>query len=173
MNIETDIMIRDATIGDVPAILEMVRELAEYEKKDVKSMPLNANTLIKYGYSADPYFWILVAEDKQKNLIGYALYYFTFRPSEGAPILYVEDIYVKAAHRKQGIGRKLLSSLANITINKECAYMEGSVFAWNEATISLYQTQLKAELRRDLIPVRLRGENLIALADTSNTLQPS
>ena len=154
---------RDAKIEDVPQIYAMIKELAQFEKKDVSKLPLTEEKLKNFGFSNTPYFRVIIAENEQHQLLGYALYFFTFRASEGAPILYIEDLYVREHYRNQGIGTKLMATLAQKTIDIGCAYMEWNVFNWNEQAIGFYK-KIGSELRKDLFPVRLKADHLKTLA---------
>lgn len=149
-------LIRSATVNDIQAIFELVKKLAIYEKKKVADVKLSENKLKQHGFGETPYFSIIVSEINQ-NVIGYALYFFTYAATAGAPILYLEDLYVLEEHQNQGIGTRMLSELAKIADQNNCCRMEWHVFNWNESAIQFYES-LGAELKTDLIQIRLGEE---------------
>ncbi len=153
------IKIRKATIHDVSAIFELVKKLALYEKKKTEDIKLSEDKIMQHGFGDKRYFNILVAEI-EKNIIAYALYFFTYAATAGAPILYLEDLFILEEYRNKGIGRQLLSVLANIAISENCCRMEWHVFNWNESAIKFYES-LGAELKPDLIQIRLGEEATI------------
>lgn len=98
-------------------------------------------------------------------MVGYALYFFTYAASLGAPILYLEDLFVLESYQRQGIGTKFLTQLAKIAANHHCCRMEWHTFSWNRSAIDFYQS-MSAVLRPDLIQVRLQQDALQQLAIT-------
>lgn len=149
-------LIRKATINDIPAIFELMKKLALHEKKKPEDIKLSEDKIKQHGFGEKPYFSIIVAEINQ-NIVGYALYFFTYAATAGAPILYLEDLYVIDEHRNQGIGTQLLSELNTIASNNNCCRMEWHVFNWNEPAIQFYKS-LGTELKVDLIQVRFGKE---------------
>jgi GNAT superfamily N-acetyltransferase len=149
------VIYREASEKDVPDLVGMVKELAAFESKKPEEVLLTPEKFLKHAFGKDHYFQVLVAEKDQK-LIGYALYFFSYSGYKGAPVLYIEDLYVSEPHRKQGIGTAMLSRLKKISEEKECCRMEWHVFDWNEPAIKFYQS-LGGVLRKDLIQVRLEN----------------
>lgn len=158
------IKIRKAKLSDVQTILLLVLKLAEYEKKTVGDVKLTTDKIIKHAFCSKPYFNLLVAET-ENELVGYALYFFTYAASLGAPILYLEDLFVLENYQRQGIGTKFLTQLARIAANHHCCRMEWHTFSWNRSAIDFYQS-MSAVLRPDLIQVRLQHDALQQLAIT-------
>src|SRR5207244_4117481 len=109
-----------------------------------------------------PYFYVLVAEEN-KLLVGYALYFFTYAASAGSPILYLEDLFVLEAHRKNGTATRLLSELAKIAKDNHCCRMEWHAFTWNNSAINFYKS-LGARLKTDLVQIRLEEDEMKQLA---------
>lgn len=153
--------IRPATKEDSPAILELVKKLAVYERKKLTDVLLTLEK-IKTDCFEHRYFHILIAEDEGEK-IGYALFFFTYSASLGAPILYLEDLFVEEKVRNKGIGKALLSELAKIAIDKKCCRMEWHAFTWNEKAIQFYK-YLGAELKNDLVQIRLVDGDLVKLS---------
>jgi GNAT superfamily N-acetyltransferase len=160
--------IRAATTSDTKALLELVHKLATYEKKKPAEIALTAEKIMIHGFNTQPYFHILVAEANQE-LVGYALYFFTYAASAGAPILYLEDLFVMDEHRKQGIGTQILSELAKIAKNNNCCRMEWHAFTWNNSVINFYKS-LGAMLKTDLVQVRLEKEAMTKLAESARKI---
>ncbi|WP_058448042.1 GNAT family N-acetyltransferase [Legionella feeleii] len=158
------IKIRKAKLSDVKTILLLVLKLAEYEKKTVGDVKLTTDKIIKHAFCSKLYFNLLVAET-ENELVGYALYFFTYAASLGAPILYLEDLFVLENYQRQGIGTKFLTQLAKIAANHHCCRMEWHTFSWNRSAIDFYQS-MSAVLRPDLIQVRLQYDALQQLAIT-------
>ncbi|MDP3559041.1 MAG: GNAT family N-acetyltransferase, partial [Legionellaceae bacterium] len=103
---------------DKSALLELVKKLAEYERKKPEEVQLTLDKIKLHGFGKEKYFDVLIAEYNETS-IGYALYFFSYSASSGAPILYIEDLFVENEYRHQGLGKALLSSLAKIAIQKE------------------------------------------------------
>lgn len=146
---------RDASSQDIDALVGMVKELAAYEKKKPEEVLLTSEKFLKHAFGEHNYFKVLIAEQDRK-LVGYALYFFTYSAYKGAPVLYIEDLYVSESYRKQGIGTTLLSRLEEISKEYGCCRMEWHVFDWNESATRFYKS-LGAVLRPDLIQVRLES----------------
>ncbi len=153
--------IRPGTVRDVPAILSLVRGLAEYERlsHEVQATP---RRLRRDGFGKRPFFETLICW-RERQPIGFALYYFAYSTFLMRPTLYVEDIFVLPEYRRQGVGTDLLIALARIARRKGCGRMEWTVLEWNKSAIHFYK-QLGAKLKKDWILTRLTGEALHRLA---------
>ena len=151
----TEARIRAASLQDVDALVTMVRELASYENKKPEEVLLTADKVLQHAFGKEKYFQVLLAE-KDKKPVAYALYFFTYSAYKGAPVLYIEDLYVSEPYRHHGIGTAILSHLKNLAKERGCCRMEWHVFDWNKPAIQFYQS-LGAALRPDLIQVRLEG----------------
>ncbi|HLV26649.1 MAG TPA: GNAT family N-acetyltransferase [Gemmatimonadales bacterium] len=158
-----DLLIRPATPNDVPTILALIRELAEYEKLPDQVEATEA--LLHDALFGDrPSAEALMAmygpnggEGEESKVAGYALFFHNFSTWVGRKGLYLEDIYVRPQFRGKGIGRALLSALAKIARERNCGRMEWSVLDWNESAIGFYRS-LGAELMEGWTICRL-GEN--------------
>ncbi|MFI5344363.1 MAG: GNAT family N-acetyltransferase [Chlamydiales bacterium] len=154
---------RPAKMGDEDVLYELIRELAQYEGKDIATLPLTKENLRRFGFSENPHFCTEFAECEDK-VVGYALYYYAFSANQGRPILYLEDLYVKPEYRGIGIGSQFLKQLAKYATQNDCCRLEWHVFSWNDSAISFYQ-KLGGVLRNDLIQVRLEKDALQRLAN--------
>lgn len=160
--------IRIAKKEDKNAILDLVKKLAVYERKKTEEIQLTIDKIESHGFGKDNYFDVLIAEHNEIP-VGYALYFFSYSASSGAPILYIEDLFVENEYRHQGLGKALLSSLANITIEKKCCRMEWHTFTWNDNGIEFYKN-LGAAPKHDLLQFRLLGNDLKKLAEYENKI---
>ena len=95
---------------------------------------------------------------------GFALFFHNYSTFAGRRGLYLEDLYIRPAHRGRGIGRALLRDLAAIAVARGCARLEWAVLDWNEPAIRFYES-LGAEPMRDWTVFRLDGEKLARLAE--------
>jgi GNAT superfamily N-acetyltransferase len=155
--------IRAAVPADVPAIVGLIRELADFEQLGhlVKVTP---QTLAPHLFGARPVAEALVVEVEQR-VVAFALFFTNFSTFLGQPGLYLEDLYVQPAHRRAGIGRALLRQLAALAVQRQYGRFEWSVLDWNQDAISFY-TGMGATLMHDWRICRVAGESLTALART-------
>ncbi|HWN48061.1 MAG TPA: GNAT family N-acetyltransferase [Steroidobacteraceae bacterium] len=153
--------IRPATRADAPVIASLVRELADYEKllDDAKA---TAADFLREIESPNPVIHVLIAE-WNGSPCGFALYFFNFSTFVGRPGLYLEDLFVRPAQRKHGIGRALLRALARIASQRGCGRMEWAVLDWNEPALRFYKS-LDARQMNEWIIHRLTPVEIAKLA---------
>lgn len=153
--------IRPGSPRDIPAILDLVRKLADYERLrgEVKA---SLARLRKDGSGRTRYFRTLICWRGGRR-VGFALYVFAYSTFLARPTLYVEDLFVLPHHRGQGAGKMLLAALARIAVRKGCGRMEWAVLEWNKPAIRFY-TRVGARLRREWILTRITGAPLHRLA---------
>jgi GNAT superfamily N-acetyltransferase len=156
--------IRPATRADAPVIASLVRELADYEKllDDAKA---TAEDFLREIESPNPVIHVLIAE-WDGTPCGFALYFFNFSTFVGRPGLYLEDLFVRPAQRKHGIGRALLRALARIASQRGCGRMEWAVLDWNEPALRFYKS-LDARQMNEWIIHRLTPVEIAKLAAES------
>jgi GNAT superfamily N-acetyltransferase len=128
--------LRPATAADVPAILGLIRGIAEYERL-LHEVKATQSLLREHGFGPRRVFQAILAE-RDGRAVGFALYFFTFSTFTGRPTLYLEDLFVVPAERRGGIGSRLLTRLAQIAVERECGRMEWSVLDWNTPARDLY-----------------------------------
>lgn len=132
------LVIRSAGEGDIRTILQLIAELAEYERAPaaaVATPELLHDALFGAGHVA----YALVAE-WDGSIVGFALYFLNFSTWTGRPGLYLEDIYVQPAMRGRGIGLRLFQHLAQEAMRRNCTRLELSVLDWNESAIGFYES---------------------------------
>jgi GNAT superfamily N-acetyltransferase len=162
MTASAPITYRPAVAADAATILGFVRELADYEK--LTHAAVATEDMIARGlFGPRPYAEALIAEIDRAP-VGFALYFHTFSTFVGRPGLYLEDIYVRPAHRRQGIGLGLLRELAKIALSRNCGRLEWAVLDWNEPAIRFYRDKLGARAMDDWTTQRLDRDAIVALA---------
>ena len=154
-------VIRKATRADVPAVLALVKELAAYEREPDAVLASEVDFL-RDGFGERPAFHVLVAEE-EADVIGFALYFFSYSTWVGRRCLYLEDLFVQPAHRGHGAGIALMAALAKEAIAQECRRFVWQVLDWNQPAIAFYE-RLGAKVLREWLTVRLEGDALASLA---------
>lgn len=149
--------IRAAVPSDVPAILSLIRELAEYEKL-LDMLVATEASLHQALFGSRPSVEALVA-DVGSQTVGFALFFHNFSTFLGKPGMYLEDLYVRPAFRGQGLGKALLARLAQMANERDCGRLEWSVLNWNEPSIRFYES-LGARPMSDWTVYRLTGDAL-------------
>jgi GNAT superfamily N-acetyltransferase len=153
--------IRPATRADAPVIATLVRELADYEKL-LHEAKARAEDFLRELDAPNPVIHVLIAEWNGEPA-GFALYFYNFSTFVGRPGLYLEDLFVRPAQRKHGIGRALLRELARIAQERNCGRMEWAVLDWNEPALRFYKS-LDARPMTEWIVHRLTPVEIARLA---------
>lgn len=153
--------IRLATEGDVPLILALVRELAEYERLSHEVVATEAG-FREALFGEHKVAEVLVGHVNEKPA-GFALFFHNFSTFLGRPGLYLEDLYVRPAFRGAGLGTEFLRRLAELARDRGCGRLEWSVLKWNEPAIRFYES-LGASPMDGWTVYRLAGEELAVLA---------
>jgi GNAT superfamily N-acetyltransferase len=156
-----DVRIAPANEADVPVILEMIRELAEYEKLS-HIVAATEDQLRRTLFGARPGAEVLLA-DWDGERIGFALFFPNYSTFLALPGIYLEDLYVKPHARGKGAGLALFVELARIAMARGCGRIEWSVLDWNEPSIQFYK-KLGAVAMEDWTTFRLASEPLARLA---------
>lgn len=129
--------IRPATKADAQVIVELIRQLADYEKLSHEAVM--TPELIEKNVFENGYAHVLLVEENEA-IIGFALYFFNFSTFLGKPGLYLEDLFIEPQHRGKGYGKQLLIELTRIAVEKECGRMEWIVLDWNTPSIEFYKS---------------------------------
>ncbi len=161
MTAQPVIAIRPAVREDVGAILGFIRELAEYEKLAHEAVA-DETGLAAQLFGPRPYAEVLIAE-VEGTPAGFALFFHNFSTFLGKPGLYLEDLYVQPAFRKLGLGKQLMTRLAQIAVERDCGRFEWSVLDWNTPAIDFYR-RLGAVGMDEWTVQRVSGDTLRALA---------
>lgn len=153
--------IRPVQPTDVPAVMGMIRELAEFEK--LSHLCIATDDMLHNALFGDkPSCECLVGWEDDKQ-IAFALYYHNYSTFCGQQGLHLEDLFVKPDYRSTGYGREMLVELARIAMQRNCARFEWVVLNWNETAIDFY-AGLGAEVLPDWRICRVSGAELEHLA---------
>jgi GNAT superfamily N-acetyltransferase len=160
------LQIRLARVEDVPVILQLIRDLATYERAP-DEVTATEEQLVDVLFGQHPAAEVLLAFEEQLA-IGFAVYFYNFSTWLGRPGLYLEDLFVKPEKRGKGYGRALLVELAKIARDRGCGRMEWAVLDWNEPAIRFYRA-LGAKPMDEWTVFRLTREEIAKLADAADT----
>lgn len=150
------IEIRRGKIEDCDGVLALIKELATYEKAP-NEVTLTLEQLQLDGFGAKPKYQLFVA-DYQGDIVGIALYYFKYSTWKGE-CLYLEDLVVKEAWRRQKIGKALFEAVANEAKRLQVPRFEWQVLEWNAPAIAFYE-KYEAHLDTEWINCKLTGDQL-------------
>jgi GNAT superfamily N-acetyltransferase len=153
--------VREAFADDVPLILTLIGELAEYERLS-HEVVATEDALQVWLFGEKPVAEVLIAE-QGAEAVGFALFFHSFSTFLGRPGIYLEDLYVRPAFRGRGGGKRMLMHLANLGRERGCGRLEWSVLDWNEPSIRFYES-LGAVAMDDWTVHRVAGEALDRLA---------
>jgi len=129
-------LIRKSTANDMPQVLELIKELAVFEKEP-DAVIVTAEDLVKEGFGKDPLFTCFVAEMEDK-IVGMALVYYRFSTWKGRAI-HLEDLIVKENLRGSGIGKALYTRVIQYAAEKQVKRIEWAVLNWNLGAIKFYE----------------------------------
>jgi GNAT superfamily N-acetyltransferase len=158
-----DDLLRAAEPRDLGRIVDLIRELAEFEKL-THLLRVTPESLGPHLFGAKPVAEALVAE-VDGEVVAFALFFINFSTFLSRPGLYLEDLYVQPAQRGKGIARRLLARLAAIAVERDYGRFEWSVLDWNANAIGFYQ-RMGATVMPDWRICRVTGEALHGLAAT-------
>jgi len=154
----TEHFIRPAVPADVPAIVGLIKELADFEKLGHLAQA-TPEKLHPHLFGEKPPVECWVAEGEGGELIAFALFFTNFSTFLAKPGLYLEDLYVQPAHRGTGLGKEMLSRLAALAVQRDYGRFEWSVLDWNLNAIDFYK-RMGAVLMDDWRICRLSGDAL-------------
>lgn len=163
MKQRTDFEIRPAHVNDVPIILQLIRDLADYERAP-DEVVATEEQLVDVLFGERPVAEVLLAFEKESPA-GFAVYFYNFSTWLGRPGLYLEDLFVRPEQRRKGYGRALLVELAKIARDRGCGRMEWAVLDWNEPAIKFYRA-LGAKPMDEWTVFRLTRDEIAGLANS-------
>jgi diamine N-acetyltransferase len=142
-------------------VLSLIRELAEYEKlsHEVEATEAMIDAAL---FAEEPSLFCEIAEWGGEP-VGFAVWFVNFSTFSGRHGIYLEDLFVRPAHRGKGIGKALLAYLAKVCVQRGWARLQWSVLDWNAPSIAFYKS-LGAELMDEWTVCRVNGAALTALA---------
>ncbi len=158
----TDLEIAPATPADIPLLLDLIRELAEYERLAPEAISTAASlhgSLFGPERSAEA-----VVARVGSTPAGFALYFHNFSTFLGKRGLYLEDLFVRPEFRGRAIGKSLLIYLAKLAVARDCGRFEWAVLDWNRPARDFYE-RLGAKANSAWVSYRLTGDALTTLAN--------
>ncbi|MCS6806923.1 MAG: GNAT family N-acetyltransferase [Acidobacteriota bacterium] len=150
-----------ATDADVPLILSLIKELAEYERLS-HEVVATEEQLRNELFGERPVAEVIIGYVEDQP-VGFALFFHNMSTFLGRRGLYLEDLYVKPEFRGRGFGRAMLVYLARLAVKRGCGRLEWAVLDWNEPAIRFYE-KLGAVAMHEWTIYRLSGEALHRLA---------
>jgi GNAT superfamily N-acetyltransferase len=161
-SISTELAIVPATRGDIPLIRQFILELAEYEKALPGEAPVTETDLAETLFGERPAAEVIIATVGGQP-VGFALFFHNYSTWLGKRGIYLEDLFVRPAARKLGVGFALLRELARIAVERDCGRMDWSVLTWNQLAIDFYN-RIGAKQQDQWTTFRLAGAALQRLA---------
>ncbi|TRX61275.1 GNAT family N-acetyltransferase [Fulvivirga sp. M361] len=137
-------IIRRGTKEDLPQVLSLIKELAQYEKA-ADQVSNTVQMMEEDGFGEVPVFGFFVAVEEHKGIVGIALYYYRYSTWKGKRI-YLEDLVVTENERGRGTGKKLFDAIIDQGKSTGCTGMMWQVLDWNEPAINFYKKYYQATL---------------------------
>ena len=153
--------LRAARVDDVVAIVAMIKELAEFERLE-HLVQVTPETLRPHLFGERPVAEALLAE-VDGEAVAFALFFTNFSTFLARPGLYLEDLFMRPAHRGAGIGKALLQRMGSLAVERGCGRFEWSVLDWNANAIALYE-KMGAQMLGDWRICRVTGDALTNFA---------
>jgi GNAT superfamily N-acetyltransferase len=157
-----DFEIRPASKEQLPLVFDFIKALAEYEKLSHEVVATEKD-LEKYLFGENKVAEVVIAYFKEEP-VGFALFFHNFSTFRGKPGIYLEDLFVHEKYRGKGFGKKLLTYLARLAKERDCARFEWAVLDWNEPSIKFYES-LGAKIMKEWLINRVTDEDLDKLAE--------
>ncbi|MDX5346076.1 MAG: GNAT family N-acetyltransferase [Hymenobacteraceae bacterium] len=151
-----DLHIRRGTEADLPQVLDLIKELADYERAP-QEVTNTLEDMSRDGFGPNPIFGFFVAE-RESKIIGIALYFTAYSTWKGRT-LYLEDLVVTQQYRRTGIGKKLFDAVATEAFKTGAKRFAWQVLEWNEPAINFYK-KIGATLDGEWINCRMREEEV-------------
>ena len=152
-----DMTIEPVTPDEVPALLELIRELAQFEHLE-HELTATVESLNQSFFEPQAAAGALLARC-DGAVAGYAIYFFTFSSFLGRRGIWLEDVYVRPPFRKRGLGRALIEAVARIGVERGCGRFEWTALDWNEPALKFYRG-LGARERKEWVLIRIEPEGL-------------
>lgn len=138
MTSSSDLILRFAEPADCGVLFDLIQALAEYEKLS-HAVTGNAQALKEHLFGSTKFIEAILAESGGQA-VGFALFFPNYSTFLTKPGIYLEDLFVLPEYRRQGIGKALLTKLAQIAIARDCGRLEWSVLDWNESAKAFYRS---------------------------------
>lgn len=153
--------INPVTPAQLPVLLEMIRELARFEKLE-HEVGATEKSLHDSFFGPQPTAGALLAAG-DGTAAGYAIYFFTFSSFAGRAGIWLDDVYVRPEFRSHGLGRKLIEAVARVGVERNCGRYEWSALNWNHHALDFYK-RLGAQVMEDWLMLRLDAKGMRRVA---------
>ncbi len=160
-------VLRSATPDDAVVLFELIQSLAEYEK--LSHTVTGSADALKQHLSGFPACVEAILAEVDGQAVGFALFFQNYSTFLTQPGLYLEDLFVLPEYRRQGIGKALITHLAELAVSRGCGRLEWTVLDWNQPAIDFYQ-KMGATVLPDWRICRVTGEALTQLDQLNLTL---
>ena len=151
-----ELVVRDAQREDVPFIMQLIKELAIYEKSE-NEVETTITSMLEDGFGERPCFNAMVAE-LHSEIVGIAVYFYSYSTWKGRS-LYLDDLVVSEKVRRMGVGHQLFGALVKKAASEGVGKMHWQVLDWNEPAIHFYE-KWKATLQDGWLNVSLSKQQL-------------
>lgn len=159
---QSNFIVRSAKPTDVTKLFLLIQALAEYEKLS-HAVTGNPESLAEHLFGQPTYAEAILAES-DGQAVGFALFFHNYSTFLTRPGIYLEDIFVLPEYRGQGIGKALLTYIAQLAVSRGCGRLEWSVLDWNEPAIAFYR-RMGASILEQWRICRVTGSSLTQLAN--------
>jgi GNAT superfamily N-acetyltransferase len=149
------------TPADLPVLLLLIRELASFERLE-HEVVATVETLHDSFFGPAPATGGFLARTTGEPS-GYAIYFFTFSSFIGRPGIWLEDVYVRPAYRRRGLGLGLIEAVARVGVERNCGRYEWSALNWNTNALEFYR-KLGARTMDEWLILRLNSDGLRRMA---------
>jgi GNAT superfamily N-acetyltransferase len=160
MTLRSNLIVRFAEPADYSVLFKLIEGLAEYEKLS-HAIAGNALALKEHLFGSRRYVEAILAES-EGQAVGFALFFHNYSTFLTKPGIYLEDLFVLPEYRRQGIGKAILTKLAQIAVERDCGRLEWSVLDWNESAQAFYRS-MGASILDDWRICRVTEDALIQL----------
>jgi GNAT superfamily N-acetyltransferase len=160
MTLCSNLILRFAEPTDYSVLFQLIQGLAEYEKLS-HAVTGDALALKEHLFGSHRYIEVILAETSGQA-VGFALFFHNYSTFLTKPGIYLEDLFVLPEYRRQGIGKALISKVAQIAIERDCGRLEWSVLDWNEPAKAFYRS-MGASILDDWRICRVTEDALIQL----------
>jgi GNAT superfamily N-acetyltransferase len=162
---QSAVQLRSATVEDVETIFNLIQALAKYEKLSHQVVG-SPEKLQEHLFGERPYAEVILADIEPKT-VGFALFFHNYSTFLTQPGIYLEDLFVLPEYRRQGIGKSLITAVAQRAVDRNCGRLEWSVLDWNQPAIDFYH-RMGATILEEWKICRVTQTALIQLGETDS-----